>query len=238
MDRRASHQDVRGSRSVKHRAALRLRLATAACVAVFAGGVVHADAAPLPDRWCEPVGISVIEQDLRHLLGAVARKVGAAVQVTAGVRGVVRGPLDGLLPPGRFLDELGDRHGFNWYLSGGVIYASAANEVAWRVLGLGAVPRRSFEAALDGFGLLQARWPLRYGPRDATVLVSGPPSYVAQVERVLAAAAAAGRRGVLRSMGQRHTAPGQPPAAACDSTVLGWDAGIPERSSRGRGDKR
>jgi type II secretory pathway component GspD/PulD (secretin) len=238
MDKRVLHQDVRGSRFVKHRAAFRLRSTIAVYAAVFVGGVVGASAAPLPGRWCEPVGISVVEQDLRHLLGAIARKVGAAVQVTAGVRGVVRGPLNDLLPPGRFLDELGDRYAFNWYLSGGIIYASTANEIAWRVLGLGAVPRRNFEVALDDFGLLQARWPLRYGPRDTTVLVSGPPTYVAQVERVLAAAAATGQRGATRSVAPSRATPGRPPAVACDSAMLGWNAGIPEQSNRGRGDRR
>jgi type II secretory pathway component GspD/PulD (secretin) len=133
-----------------------------------------------------PYQYSVVEQDLTTVLQEFGRNTGLRLDVSAEVHGRVRGPWPQLAPR-EFLEHLCTSYGLEWYFDGFRVYVSAAKENASHLSSRGAVSFDRLEATLRDLGASDERFPLRAVKQSDLLLVSGPPQYVALVERTLAA---------------------------------------------------
>jgi type III secretion protein C len=91
------------------------------------------------------------------------------------------------LSPALFLDRLCDAQGLDWFVYQGVLHVSARSTAISERISLGPQSPADAKDALVGIGLFENRF--GWGEFDSdppTVLVSGPPAYVALVRRVLA----------------------------------------------------
>jgi type III secretion protein C len=160
--------------------------AVGAAVFVVAPQFVSFAAAAEPAWPSGPYQYSVVEQELAVVLQELGRNTGLRVEVSAEVHGRVRGPLPALTPR-EFLDYLCASYGLEWYFDGFRLYVSSGKENASRMISRGPVPLDRLNATMRELALSDERFPLRAVEQSDLLLVSGPPQYVALVERTLTA---------------------------------------------------
>jgi len=124
------------------------------------------------------------------VLQELGRNTGLRVEVSADVHGRVRGPLPALTSR-EFLDYLCASYGLEWYFDGFRLYVSSGKENVSRMISRGAVPLDRLNATMRELAINDERFPLRAVKQSDLLLISGPPQYVALVERTLAALQAA-----------------------------------------------
>ena len=142
-------------------------------------------AAPVP--WNnEPFSYTVVDQDLRDLLGELGARMGVSVRVSDAVKARVRGRLPPA-PPQEFLKHLAAIYGFEWFYHGGTLWVSASSENQTKLLRLGPVEFNQLANTMQDLGVSDERWPLRNSSDAGIVMVNGPPRYVAMTEQSLTA---------------------------------------------------
>ncbi|WP_283809281.1 secretin N-terminal domain-containing protein [Bradyrhizobium sp. LMTR 3] len=146
-------------------------------------GVLTAFGAPLllPSA---PYSYTVLDQDLSAALLEFGNNLNIRVNVSAEVKGRIRGRMPDL-PPREFLDRLTNLYNLQWYYDGLVLYVSAANEAQSRLLVLKPISFDAFKAALDALNISDERYLVRPAPGDGLVLVSGPPRFIALLDQTL-----------------------------------------------------
>ncbi|WP_246786125.1 secretin N-terminal domain-containing protein [Bradyrhizobium sp. SBR1B] len=146
-------------------------------------GVVEALGAPLalPST---PYSYTVLDQDLAAALQEFGNNLNIRVNVSAGVKGRIRGRMPDL-PPRDFLERLINLYNLQWYYDGLVLYVSDAHEAQSRLLLLSPINFDAFKAALDALNISDERYIVRTVPGDGLVFASGPPRFVALVEQTL-----------------------------------------------------
>ncbi|WP_456640552.1 secretin N-terminal domain-containing protein [Bradyrhizobium sp. USDA 10063] len=131
-----------------------------------------------------PYSYTVLDQDLSAALQEFGNNLNIRVNVSAEVKGRIRGRMPDL-PPREFLDRLTNLYNLQWYYDGLVLYVSAANEAQSRLLVLNPISFDAFKAALDALNISDERYVVRPAPGNGLVLASGPPRFIALVDQTL-----------------------------------------------------
>ena len=126
-------------------------------------------------------GIVVVRQDARALIDQVAQFYGFQTVFTRQVRGEVENTT---LPTDfdAFLDRLSADRDLVFYFRNRELNVSTREENVSRVIGLGQSNPTELRAAIEAAGVDADRFPLRFIEASNSVLVDGPPSFVALVE--------------------------------------------------------
>ena len=153
------------------------------CLSAFFQDSVSAANAPLPN---EIYPYTIIEQDVTVVLREFGQNLGIRVQLSPKVSGVVKGkmaPLQTL----DFLNHVCQMNGLEWYFDGSILHITAGSEEVTKFLPLKKpLTPEKLADTLKQLSFYDERYPLRSGPDNASVFVSGPPAYAALVEQTLA----------------------------------------------------
>ncbi|MES2480747.1 MAG: type III secretion system outer membrane ring subunit SctC [Pseudomonadota bacterium] len=163
------------------RSALARRWLRPACLALLlAAGGAQAGPPPWPDA---PYSYFAEGAKLEAVLSEFAAGFSLTLDLHPAVTGSVNGRFTAKNPT-EFVSRLGGVYGFAWYTHGGILHVSPANESTMKAvpLPLGGVNLR---AALIELGVVEPRFGWAELPNQRVVMVSGPPSYIALVERTL-----------------------------------------------------
>ncbi|WP_342729318.1 nodulation protein NolW [Bradyrhizobium sp. B097] len=154
------------------------------CVGVFIClGMVRALGASL-SLPSTPYSYTVLDQDLSAALQEFGNNLNIKVNVSAEVKGRIRGRMPDL-PPREFLERLTNLYNLQWYYDGLVLYISAAHEAQSRLIVLTPISFNAFKTALDAFNISDERYIVQPAPGDGLVLTSGPPRFIALVDQTL-----------------------------------------------------
>ena len=126
-------------------------------------------------------GLVVVRQELDDLVTQIARFYGFDAVLTRQVRGTVENER---LPSdlNAFIARLTAERDLVFYFRNRDLNVSARSENVSRVIGLGPSDPRELRAAIEAAGVDADRFPLRFIEASNSVLVDGPPSFVALVE--------------------------------------------------------
>ncbi|MCC8939910.1 nodulation protein NolW [Bradyrhizobium sp. Arg62] len=131
-----------------------------------------------------PYSYTVLDQDLSAALQEFGNNLNIRVNVSAEVKGRIRGRMPDLAPR-EFLDRLTNLYNLQWYYDGLVLYISAAHEAQSRLVVLNPISLDAFITALDALNISDERYIVKPAPGDGLVLASGPPRFVALVDQTL-----------------------------------------------------
>ena len=153
------------------------------CLSLFAITPASAGVPPWPmDRYVHyPQQI-----DLGAVLAGFAQNYGMKLRTSTVWDKPVRGGVEAD-NPSLFLDRLGALFGFQWFTQDGVLHVSAPHEVVTRAIQVPNGSLISLRQALTRLGVFDVRFGWGELPEQNVVLVSGPPDYVALIERTLQA---------------------------------------------------
>ncbi|OPY96033.1 nodulation protein NolW [Bradyrhizobium sacchari] len=131
-----------------------------------------------------PYSYTVLDQDLSAALQEFGNNLNIRVNVSADVRGRIRGRMPDL-PPREFLDRLTALYNLQWYYDGLVLYISAAHEAQSRLIVLNPISFDALKSALDALNISDERYIVKPAPGEGLILASGPPRFVALVDQTL-----------------------------------------------------
>ena len=126
-------------------------------------------------------GLVVVRQDVRELIDQVAQFYGFETVLSRQVRGDVE---NATLPSdfNAFLERLATDRDLVFYFRNRELNASTRDENVSRVIGLGQSDPTELRAAIEAAGIDADRFPVRFIEASNSVLIDGPPSFVALVE--------------------------------------------------------
>ena len=126
-------------------------------------------------------GLVVVRQDVRELIDQVAQFYGFETVLSRQVRGDVENTT---LPSdfNAFIERLSSDRDLVFYFRNRELNASTRDENVSRVIGLGQSNLTELRSAIEAAGIDADRFPLRFIEASNSVLVDGPPSFVALVE--------------------------------------------------------
>lgn len=132
----------------------------------------------------KPFQYAAVDQSVNAVLQEFSAATGVPVDVSENVRGQVheRWPDK---TAGEFLSHLSRDYGLEWYYDGSMLAISASSETSTQLLPLGSMSFDQLRAGLVSAGLMETRFGLRAGPKPGTVVVTGPPRYLALVKQTL-----------------------------------------------------
>lgn len=172
--------------SLTFRCGIRLRAGMLALGLSLAALTAHAGSPP----WPEAPYVQINRDDhLSAVLQQFARGFGLRLELDGDIDGLgpaVSGRMTGS-HPGAFLDSLAAVHGLHWYHYQGVLYVSRRTDLVNRVLPTRGLSGESVRRILDDMGIFDSRFGWSDIPERASVMVSGPRSYVNRVADTLAA---------------------------------------------------
>ncbi|WP_245471957.1 secretin N-terminal domain-containing protein [Bradyrhizobium nanningense] len=177
----------------------------ALCAGVFICiGIMRSSAASL-SLPSAPYSYTVLDQDLSAALQEFGNNLNIRVNVSADVRGRIRGRMPDL-PPREFLDRLTALYNLQWYYDGLVLYISAAHEAQSRLIVLNPISFDVLKSALDALNISDERYIVKPAPGEGLILASGPPRFVALVDQTLKGlvAEAQARRGPVAAERPQH----------------------------------
>ncbi|WP_407185407.1 nodulation protein NolW [Bradyrhizobium centrosematis] len=180
---------------------------TILCLGVFACIRITGSAAASLSLPSTPYTYTVLDQDLSAALQEFGNNLNIRINVSAEVRGRIRGRMPEL-PPQEFLDRLTALYNLQWYYDGLVLYISAAHEAQSRLIVLSPISFDTFKSALDTLNISDQRYIMKPAPGEGLILASGPPRFVALVDQTLKGlvAEAQARRGpVVAEKPQRES---------------------------------
>ena len=167
----------------------RAALCTAALLGPFGPALTEAGAVA-PAAWRDTLYSYRADEELSltQVLDRFSTTLGLEVKLADPSLGRRKVRLGGKgASPAAFLDRLGDAAGLDWFVYQGVLHLSARSTAISERISLGPQSPSDAKEALAGIGLLESRFGWgEFDPDPPTVLVSGPPAYVAEVRRVLA----------------------------------------------------
>lgn len=125
-------------------------------------------------------------ESLQSVLREFAGGFSLSLQMGPEITGVVNGNFNANTPT-EFMDRLGGVYGFNWFVYSGTLFVSRTNDMATRSISAMGSSISALRDALLQLGVLDPRFGWGELPDQGIALVSGPPAYVALVERTVAA---------------------------------------------------
>lgn len=154
---------------------LGLAFATCACAA-------NVEAAP---SWpTVPYTYFASDESLENVLRRFASGFSLTLQSAPGIGGLVNGKFTAGNPT-EFLDKLAGVYGFNWFVYAGTLFVSPASAMVTKTISVGNGAIAGLRDALDRLGVIDDRFGWGELPDQGLALVSGPPAYVALIERTI-----------------------------------------------------
>ncbi len=126
----------------------------------------------------------VVDQDVSVILKEFGQNLGIRVKLSSKVSGRVRGGISkssALI----FLNNVCRLNGLDWYYDGSILHVTSAEEQATRFLPVSKDAVAKLMENLARLSFYDERFPIRVGPDNASMVISGPPAYVTLVEQTL-----------------------------------------------------
>ena len=164
-------------------------LGTKFLCALTLGGLLSLGSQPAhagPPPWASaPYSYYADNAPLSKVLGEFASSFSLSLQLSPQAQGTVNGRFNAQSPT-EFLDRLGSVYGLNWFTHAGTLFVSRTTEMDTRSITAGGSSIAVVRQALTSLGVLDPRFGWGELPEQGVALVSGPPAYVALVERTMA----------------------------------------------------
>lgn len=142
----------------------------------------HVEAAP---TWpAAPYTYFAADESLEDVLRRFSGGFSLTLQLAPGVGGLVNGKFTAANPT-EFLDKLAGVYGFNWFVYAGTLFVSPASAMVTKTISVGNGAIAGLRDALDRLGVIDDRFGWGELPDQGLALVSGPPAYVALIERTI-----------------------------------------------------
>ncbi|MDB5840439.1 MAG: Type secretion outerrane pore forming protein YscC [Herminiimonas sp.] len=127
-------------------------------------------------------------QKLTEVLTRFATSFGLEIQLTDAVRASDVGVTGKIttVNPGEFMNQIGAAYGLTWFTQNGMLYVSKSNERSTQAIVPPGISAASLKRALTELGVIESKFGWGEIPDRGIALVSGPPSYVRLVARVVA----------------------------------------------------
>lgn len=162
----------------------RQALLALACASSFAAPCALAQTAPVP--WTEAAYSYYADNThLAQVLKDFAGSFSLSLELSPQVTGKVHGKFNSASPT-EFMDRLASVYGLAWFTHAGTLFVSRTTEMATRSISAGGGNITTVRQALQSLGVLDARFGWGELHEQGIALVSGPPAYVALIERTLA----------------------------------------------------
>ncbi len=156
--------------------------AVALAAAVSVSNTAAAQAAtPWPQA---PFSYYAQDQDLGEVLREFAASFSLTPQIARSVAGSVNGRFNAATPT-EFLDRLSGVYGLHWFVHAGTLFISRAADMRTATVSPPYGDVSGLRQALLQLGVLDTRFGWGELPEQGLALVSGPPAYVALIERTV-----------------------------------------------------
>jgi type III secretion protein C len=155
------------------------RLSLAIAALAFAAGVEATPSWPLA-----PYTYFASDESLDNVLRRFSGGFSLTLQLAPGVAGLVNGKFTATSPT-EFLDKLAGVYGFNWFVYAGTLFVSPASAMVTKTISVGNGAIAGLRDALDRLGVIDDRFGWGELADQGLALVSGPPAYVALIERTV-----------------------------------------------------
>jgi type III secretion protein C len=141
-----------------------------------------ADAAP---SWpVSPYTYYAENESLSSVLQRFAGNFSLSLRIGKGADALVNGRFN-TASPTEFMDRLAGVYGFNWFVYAGTLFVSRVSEMETRTVSSNGGSISGLHQALQSLGVLDDRFGWGELPAQGLALVSGPPDYVALVEKTV-----------------------------------------------------
>lgn len=163
------------------------RLFTATLLAsTFAFAFTPAAHSASPPWAAAPYSYYAKNTKLATVLKEFAGNFSLSLQISDQVQGTVHGNLQAQSPT-EFLDRLASVYGLTWFTHAGTLYINRNTELSTTAISSGGNSIASVREALTSLGILDARFGWGELAEQGIAMISGPPPYVALVEKTMAA---------------------------------------------------
>lgn len=153
--------------------------------AVFGGFLFAASTASAYEKWeKKPFSYISVNQGISSVLKEFSYINDISIVVSDKVHGQVHGRWLNLSSK-EFLQKTGRLYDFDWYDDGAALYISSTSERSTQIMPLHGHSFSHLKSALQQMGLLDTRFDLGAGPATDTVMVAGPPRFIAMVQQTL-----------------------------------------------------
>ena len=157
--------------------------ALSVCIALAAP--FTATAGPVP--WTTaPYSYYADNAPIANVLRDFASSFSLSLELSPLVEGRVNGRFNAQSPT-EFLDRMGSVYGLTWFTHAGTLFVARTTEMSTRSIASGGSSIATVRQALLSLGVLEPRFGWGELPEQGVALVSGPPAYVALIERTMAA---------------------------------------------------
>ena len=128
---------------------------------------------------------TVVEQELSVVLREFGQNAKVRIEISPKIKGMVKGPLP-RLHARAFLDRLCEAYNLEWYYDGSTLYVTSVAEQSTKFLQLGKHSAMDLRNAMTKMSFYDERYGIKDGPDEKSVVITGPPRYLALAERTLA----------------------------------------------------
>ena len=159
-------------------------VSTLALACVLALGPPPGHAGPPP--WADaPYSYYADNAPIANVLRDFASSFSLSLELSPLVDGKVNGRFNSQNPT-EFMDRMASVYGLTWFTHAGTLFVSRTTEMSTRSITAGGGSITAVRQALTSLGVLDTRFGWGELPEQGVALISGPPAYVALVERTMA----------------------------------------------------
>jgi len=169
----------------QQRRSLRSRVGSAvalACALALGPLPSHAGTPPWADA---PYSYYADNAPIANVLRDFASSFSLSLELSPLVEGKVNGRFNSQNPT-EFMDRMASVYGLTWFTHAGTLFVSRTTEMSTRGITAGGSSTAAVRQALTSLGVLDTRFGWGELPEQGVALISGPPAYVALVERTMA----------------------------------------------------
>ena len=153
-----------------------------ACALALGPVVSHAGTPPWADA---PYSYYADNAPIANVLRDFASSFSLSLELSPLVEGKVNGRFNSQNPT-EFMDRMASVYGLTWFTHAGTLFVSRTTEMSTRSITAGGGSIAAVRQALTSLGVLDVRFGWGELPEQGVALISGPPAYVALVERTMA----------------------------------------------------
>lgn len=153
-----------------------------ACALLLGAAPAHAGAPPWANA---PYSYYADNAPIANVLRDFASSFSLSLELSPLVEGKVNGRFNAQNPT-EFMDRMASVYGLTWFTHAGTLFVSRTTEMSTRSITSGGSGIAAVRQALTSLGVLDTRFGWGELPEQGVALVSGPPAYVALIERTMA----------------------------------------------------
>lgn len=153
-----------------------------ACALLLGAAPVQAGTPPWANA---PYSYYADNAPIANVLRDFASSFSLSLELSPLVEGKVNGRFNAQNPT-EFMDRMASVYGLTWFTHAGTLFVSRTTEMSTRSITGGGSGIAAVRQALTSLGVLDTRFGWGELPEQGVALVSGPPAYVALIERTMA----------------------------------------------------